>query len=208
MKTIILKINKSKPEAGKLKQAAEVLKNGGVIVFPTDTVYGIAASAFDAKAREKIYNLKGRSFSKPLTLMVPDLNMLGLLAELPKKAKKITDKFWPGPLTLILPATHYGSIVMGGRKDLGLRIPADTVVAGILKYSNFPLATTSANPSGKNSAKTGREATDYFDGKVDLILDAGRCAHSTESTVIDMLNFPYIVVREGALPSKKLLEHI
>jgi len=206
MKTKVIKISRVRPAAAQLATVADVLRRGGIVVFPTDTVYGIAVNAFDAQARKKVYALKGRSYRKPLTIMVPDAVCVRLLADVSKDAAKIMEKFWPGPLTLVLPATHFGSIVMNGRNNIGIRIPDDKIVAGLLSASRLPLATTSANPSRQKSARTGSEAVRYFDGKADIILDAGPCPHKKESTVIDMLHFPYVVLREGSLPSKKLLE--
>ena len=207
-RTRVFKISRKRPAAAQLAMAADVLCRGGVVVFPTDTVYGVAVNAFDARARKKVYALKGRSYSKPLTIMVPDIACARMFAEVSKDAGNFMEKFWPGPLTLVLPATHFGSIVMNGRNNIGIRIPDDKVVAGILSAARLPLATTSANPSHHKSARTGDEAARYFDGKVDMILDAGPCPHKMESTVIDMLHFPYVVLREGSLPSKKLLQYL
>jgi L-threonylcarbamoyladenylate synthase len=208
MKTVVLKIDRKKPDVQVLAQAADVLRRGGVIVFPTDTVYGFAASAFNIEAQRTVYRLKGRSYRKPLVIMPPDITAARHLAETGRDGLKLMKEFWPGALTLILPATALGRIVMGGRQDLGLRIPDAPVVLQLLAQCRFPLATTSANPSSKPSAKTGAEAMKYFDGKVDLVLDAGRCDIGKESTVIDMIKFPYVVLREGCFPSKKLLAHI
>jgi len=206
MHTIILKINKNKPEAEKLRQAAEVLKSGGVIVIPTDTVYGLAAGAFSAQAQKKIYSLKGRSFRKPLILMPPEVNSLGLLAEIPEKAGKLIKKFWPGPLTLVLSTTELGRIVSGGRTDIGSRIPDSKIVLSLLKFCGFPILTTSANSSGRRSAKTGGEAAKYFKGKVELIIDCGECGTGRESTVVDVRHFPGTVIREGCLPKQDILK--
>ncbi|HBU70339.1 MAG TPA: threonylcarbamoyl-AMP synthase [Elusimicrobia bacterium] len=208
MRTSLIKIPRSRPSAAKLKEAVSALEKGGVVIFPTDTVYGMAANAFNAAARKKIYALKGRHFTKPLILMVPNIAAASLVAEVPHKAIKIAKKFWPGPLTLIFPTSTHGKMVMGGRKDVGVRIPDDSVAGMLLKLCPFPLATTSANPSGKESAVDAKTAEKYFGGKLDLIIDSGACRHARESTVIDMVHFPYVVIREGCLPSKKLLKYI
>lgn len=206
MKTEVLKINKRNPEKSKVKKAADVLENGGIIVFPTDTVYGLAAGAFNLKAQKKIYKLKGRNFRKPLILMANDLKSLLNFVEINEDAKKLIEKFWPGPLTIVLPTTHLGKIAMGGRKDAGIRIPKDNIVSMLVKSFGFPIATTSANISGKPSSRKVSEALKYFKGKVDLILDGGECKVGKESSVIDMQKFPYVIVRKGCVPGHELLE--
>jgi len=208
MKTIILNIDKNKPEPGRLAQAADALRSGGVIVIPTDTVYGLAASAFSAAAQKRIYALKGRSFRKPLILMPPDLHSLKSIANIPAGAGKLIKKFWPGPLTIVLATTELGRMVSAGRKDLGARIPASTVVQALLKLCGFPILTTSANPSGKPSAKSGDEASGYMKGRVELIIDCGECEIGKESTVVDVTHYPGTVVREGCLNKKDILKCI
>jgi L-threonylcarbamoyladenylate synthase len=208
MKTIILKIDKNKPEADKLKQAAEVLKTGGVVVIPTDTVYGLAANAFSVAAQKKIYSIKGRSFRKPLILMPPDLNSLKSIAHIPERSGKLIKKFWPGPLTVVLATTELGKLVSGGRSDIGVRIPASDIVRALLKVCGFPILTTSVNLSGKPSAKSGGEAAKYMNGKVELVIDCGRCDLGRESTVVDITHFPGTVIREGCLSKKDILKCI
>src|SRR3954469_19557132 len=115
METKIIKIDRKKPDPVALKQAADAITAGGVIVFPTDTVYGMAAGAFYADSQKRIYELKGRSERKPLILMSPDITSLECLVEISDRARRIMEQFWPGPLTLILPTTELGKMVMGGR---------------------------------------------------------------------------------------------
>ena len=208
MKAIVLKINKKKPEKEKLKQAVHALCDGGVIVIPTDTVYGLAASAFNISAQRAIYRLKGRSYRKPLVVMAGNIKSIEPLVEISRDAQRLMKKFWPGPLTIILPTTPLGRILMGGRHDCGIRIPDDDAVLHLIRAFTYPIATTSANPSGKPSAKTGDDALKYFGSKVHMIIDCGKSHIGKESTVIDMIKFPYVVVREGALPKKKIHEHL
>ena len=137
-----------------------------------------------------------------------DVKPLESLVEISDDARKLMKKFWPGPLTLVLPTTRLGKIVMGGRNDIAVRIPEDNTVLSLLKIFGSPIATTSANPSSKASIKKGQDVVKVFKGKIDVILDAGECSIGKESTVIDMIKFPYIVVREGCLPSKKLLDFL
>jgi len=206
MKTQVIKLSKN--NKNKLKQVAEILKNGGVAVIPTDTVYGLAVNAFNTAAKKKIYRLKGRSFRKPLILMVPDAKALGCLVEIPAKARALMKRYWPGPLTIVFSANHVGKLLMGGRANVGVRIPKDKTVLALLKITGFPLATTSANPSGGESSKDAKAAGRYFKGKVDVIIDSGKSQLGRESTVLDMTHFPFTVVRDGVLPKKELLKYI
>jgi len=208
MKTQIIKVSAKKIELSKLSKAADVLKNGGIVVFPTDTVYGIAANAFDLKAHKKIYRIKGRAFNKPLIIMAGSLKEIACVAGLTETAQSLAKEFWPGPLTMILPATQTGAMVMGGRSNLGTRVPDCRVARAMLKLCDFPIATTSANKSGKESAKSGKEAVKCFKGKVDMIIDAGVCKKGRESTVIDVTHFPFLVVREGCLSKRHLEKHL
>jgi L-threonylcarbamoyladenylate synthase len=204
MKTLILKIDKNKPDTDKLRQVAEVLKSGGVAVIPTDTVYGLAAGVFETKAQKRIFALKGRSYRKPLILMPRDTASFRCIAEMPEQARKLAGKFWPGPLTLVLPVTELGKLVSGGRADIGVRIPDSKLVLALVKLCGFPLLTTSANPSDKPSAKTGAQAEKYFKGKADVIINAGSCALGRESSVVGATHFHCNVIREGCISSKDL----
>jgi L-threonylcarbamoyladenylate synthase len=189
------------------KIAAEVVKGGGIAIVPTDTVYGFAINAFNIKAQKMVYKIKGRSYNKPLILMVPDIESARILVEIPQKAMVIARKFWPGQLTLILPTTNMGKILSGGRKDLGIRIPNSKFMLRFLKEIGGPIFTTSVNASGKKSAKNVNEILD-FKGTVNIIVDGGQCKFSFESTVIDMLKFPYVIIRRGCFDINKLLKYI
>ncbi|MCL2335100.1 MAG: L-threonylcarbamoyladenylate synthase [Endomicrobia bacterium] len=189
------------------KKAAEVIKAGGVAVVPTETVYGFAADAFNVQAWKTIYQLKGRSYKKPLIVMTPDIESVRALVDIPDKALKIAKKFWPGQLTLIFPTTELGKILSGGRSDLGVRIPEHEFMLQLLKEVNRPLFTTSVNVSGKKSAKKFVEVLS-FDGKADILVDGGECRFSFESTVIDMVKFPYMIIRKGCLDTNEILKLI
>jgi L-threonylcarbamoyladenylate synthase len=189
------------------KKAAEVVKRGGIAVVPTETVYGFAVDAFNIEAQKMIYKIKGRNFKKPLVAMTPDIESARILVDIPQKALIIAKKFWPGRLTLIFPTTLTGKILSGGRDNLGVRIPDDEFMLKFLKETGKPVMTTSANVSNKKSAKTFKE-TLQFDAAADIIVDGGKCKFSLESTVIDMVKFPYIVIRKGCLDTKEILKYI
>ncbi|MDR3253866.1 MAG: threonylcarbamoyl-AMP synthase, partial [Endomicrobium sp.] len=186
---------------------AEIIQNGGIAIVPTETVYGFAVNVFNIKARKAVYNIKGRNYNKPLIVMAPDIRSLKVVVEIPEKALEIAKKFWPGQLTLIFPSTEIGQILSGGRKNLGVRIPDNKFMLKLLKELDMPIFTTSVNISDKTSAKNINE-TLRFDGFVDIIIDGGQCKFSFESTVIDMVKFPYVVIRKGCLDINEILKYI
>ncbi|WP_413854146.1 L-threonylcarbamoyladenylate synthase [Candidatus Ruminimicrobium bovinum] len=207
MKTEFVKINKQNNNEI-IETVNRVLKNKGIVVLPTDTVYGLMTSVFNFDGQKQIYKLKNRSMKKPLILMSDNIKTLKRFVSFPKKTEKIVMNFWPGQLTLILPTTELGKLLTGGRDNLGVRIPNCKILLDIMAKYDIPLMTTSANISGKESAKNQETAVEYFNNKIDLIVDGGKCDYSFESTVIDMVKFPYVVIRKGCLDCKKLLEYI
>jgi L-threonylcarbamoyladenylate synthase len=189
------------------KKTSEIIKNGGIAIVPTETVYGFAVDAFNIEAQKTVYRIKGRNYKNPLILMISDIKNLMILVKISKKALEIVRRFWPGQLTLIFPTTDMGKILSGGRKDLGVRIPNNEFMLELLKEIDGPIFTTSVNISTEKSSKNIDEVLD-FDGIVDIIIDGGRCEFSSESTIIDMVQFPYVVIRDGCLDANKLLKYI
>lgn len=189
-----------------ISRAAEILRNGGLVAVPTETVYGLAGNGLDPAAVEKIYEVKGRPEQKPLSLMVPGKEAIAEYCEdVPPGAYVLAEKFWPGPLTIVLKAkSHIPSIVLAGGHTVGLRCPDQADTLALLKECALPLAAPSANPSGAESPKTASAVAAYFDGAIEAILDGGECALGTESTVIDMTVSPFRVLRQGALPEEAI----
>ncbi len=188
---------------GSISVAADILKSGGLVAVPTETVYGLAANGFDENAVSKIYEVKGRPEIKPLSLMVPNLESIDKLCEdIPKAAYILADVFWPGPLTIVLKSKKtVPDIVRAGGNTVGLRCPDHPQLQELLHSIDFPLAAPSANPSGEKSPTSAREVIGYFNGKIDGIIDGGECALGKESTIIDLTKTPYTILREGAVPS-------
>jgi len=204
--TIIVKVNSAYPEKEKIQQAVEVIKNGGLVIFPTDTVYGIGANAFLSEAVKKIYQVKGRTFKKPLILLLENQGQVyPLVSEISEEAKKIIKKYWPGPLSLIFKASPLGTILTGGLKTIALRIPDNKIALSMIKTAGVPLATTSANLAGKKSPIRARETVKDFKNKVDLIVDAGVTKYQVESTILDLSVYPYQIIREGYIKKYEIL---
>lgn len=187
--------------SGRISDAADILKAGGLVAVPTETVYGLAANGFDAIAVSKIYEVKGRPEAKPLSLMVAGVDAIDMLCrEVPKAAYVLAEVFWPGPLTIVLKAKDtIPDIVRAGGDTVGLRCPDHPQLQELLGAVNFPLAAPSANPSGEKSPVKAEEVLLYFNGKIEGIIDGGECTLGKESTIIDLSKTPYTVLREGAV---------
>lgn len=183
-----------KPTRAGLQRAAQLLRSGAVIAFPTDTVYGLGASADDEVARKRIYTIKGRPVGMPLILMVAAESQLEGYVHVDSRAEAMMRKWWPGPLTLILHAIGGGT--------LGVRIPQHKVALGLLRHAG-PLMTTSANLHGAEPAMTAEEAAQL--PGVMAVLDGGAAPGGTASTVVDLTGPDPHVLREGAIPKPELL---
>ena len=185
-----------------ISSAARIIRAGGLVAVPTETVYGLAGNGLDEKAVEEIYEVKGRPAVKPLSLMVPDAGaMQAYCEEVPPAAYTLAEKFWPGPLTIVLKSRDIvPDIVRAGGETVGLRCPDHPLTLELLRKAQKPLAAPSANPSGAPSPKTAGEVLAYFDGKIDAVIDGGPCGLGRESTIIDLTQMPYRILRQGALP--------
>ena len=188
--------------------AAEIIQSGGLVAVPTETVYGLAANGLDAVAVERIYEVKGRPETKPLSLMVPGKEALTLYGrDVPSSAYVLAERFWPGPLTIIVKAAPgIPDIVLAGGDTVGLRCPDSEKTLALLKKCGLPLAAPSANPSGAESPKRLEQVAEYFDGQIEGIIDGGPCGIGKESTIIDLTVSPYRILRQGALPAEAIQE--
>ena len=195
-------------EQEELKEAAALLRAGQLVAVPTETVYGLAGNGLDETAVEQIYEVKGRPQVKPLSLMVPDaLAMERCCREVPPQAHALAKHFWPGPLTIVLWSKDLvPAIVRAGGETVGLRCPDHPMTLELLRLSGIPFAAPSANPSGEPSPKTAEEVEAYFDGKIAAIVDGGPCGLGKESTILDMSQRPFRILRQGALPAEKIAD--
>ena len=192
----------------KIEDAAQIIRAGGLVAVPTETVYGLAGNGLNEKAVSEIYEVKGRPTVKPLSLMVPDESAMELYCEdVPPQAHALAKRFWPGPLTIVLKAKpEIPSIVLAGGTTVGLRCPDHPLTLSLLKSCGLPLAAPSANPSGEPSPKTAEQVLGYFDGRIDAGIDGGPCGLGRESTLIDMSRTPYRILREAALHEETVAE--
>lgn len=188
------------------EEVIRILKNGGLVGVPTETVYGLAACALDETAVHAIYEVKGRPEVKPLSVMVSGKeDMERYCEQIPKAAYTLAEMFWPGPLTIVLKSRDViPSLVRAGGETVGLRCPDHPLTLELLKCSRLPLAAPSANPSGEKSPQTASEVLRYFDRKIEGVLDGGECSVGVESTIIDLSRTPYRILRNGALGEEEI----
>lgn len=188
--TEIIKINATEPEKEMVSSAAMHIKSGGLVVFPTETVYGIGANAFDANACSKIFKVKGRPADNPLIVHVSSFEMAEEIGIIPKDYAIAIKKVWPSPITFIVKTRKdFPKEVTTGLDTVAIRMPAHPVALGLIKASGVPIAAPSANPSKKPTATNASQAIKYFDGKVDCIIDSDRSFFGVESTIINLDGF-------------------
>jgi L-threonylcarbamoyladenylate synthase len=200
---LILRLEKGRLPAAATKEASRILKTGGLVLFPTDTVYGLGVNALDPAARRKLYALKGRAPSKPLPVLVESLSAASHLAQFGLSARALARAFWPGSLTLVLKATAVGRRAAGGSDTIGLRVPDPPGLRRILKAAGVPMAATSANRSGCPECQDVPDALRQFRGRLDLILDDG-ARRGKPSSVVDLAGEGPVLLRAGKLSWRKI----
>jgi len=202
----VIHIDQEKPSAEAINLAAAVLRNGGIVVFPTETVYGIGASSASCFGPQEIIDIKARPKSKPLPWLVEDDQALDVYGvEVPPYAHNIAEKFWPGALTIVVKAQDI--VAPEFRDDRGtvaLRCPDHEVVMELIQASGGPIITTSANTSGKPPAGSFEELEERIVASADLTLDGGETRHGIASTVVDCTGVEPLVTRDGAIPAEEI----
>jgi L-threonylcarbamoyladenylate synthase len=187
-----------------INESLRVLSNGGIFIFPTDTVYGIGCSAFHSQAIERIFITKGRDFNKALPILIGSHEQLTMIAEsINPIAKKLMQTFWPGPLTIIVCKNPLLPKKLTSSDTVGIRMPNHPWLLNLIKISG-PLASTSANPSGKLEARNVNEVLITLDGKIDLIIDGGQCSSALPSTVVDCHGTEIKILREGPISAGEI----
>lgn len=207
MKTILQTISKTNPTKKELQKAADILQNGGLVAFPTETVYGLGGDGLREDAAKKIYEAKGRPSDNPLIIHIADIESLSrLTASISDKARILAEKFWPGPLTMIFPKSPevpYGTT--GGLDTVAVRMPAHPAALALIRESGVLIAAPSANTSGRPSPTKASHVKEDLDGKIDMILDGGTVGIGIESTIVDMTQDPPMILRPGYI-TKSMLE--
>ncbi len=209
MNTEIVKIDIKNIDMELINKAGELLKKGGLVAFPTETVYGIGANALNEKAIKNIYAAKGRPSDNPLIIHIGDRDVISLYAkEIPEQAIKLMDAFWPGPLTLIFKKTEAISRnITGGLDTVAIRFPSNPVAAAIIQSAGVPVAAPSANISGRPSPTRARHVIEDLSGRVDMIIDGGNAVIGLESTVVDVTGEIPLILRPGSV-TRAMLERV
>jgi L-threonylcarbamoyladenylate synthase len=189
-----------------LSRAAEILRGGGLVALPTETVYGLGANALSSAAVESIFAAKQRPSWDPVIVHICDEAMLdGLVTDVPERARRLMKAFWPGPLTLLLPRTAaVPDAVTAGRPLMGVRMPAHPVALELIRRAGVPIAAPSANLFAHTSPTTAAHVLDDLDGRIDAVVDAGPTVHGVESTVLDPCQSPMVIYRPGAVTSVQI----
>jgi L-threonylcarbamoyladenylate synthase len=206
IRTRLIKLSPINPERSKIALAAKILRNGGLVAFPTETVYGVGSNALDPIAIKRIYSAKGRPADNPLIIHIAEIEDLKDISKaINRKILKLAEKFWPGPLTLVLPKSNLvPKIATGGMDTIAVRMPDHNIARSLIRLSGVPIAAPSANISGRPSPTRASHVIEDLWGKVDMIIDGGKTAIGLESTVLDMTSSVPVLLRPGGLPLEKL----
>ncbi|MCS6777324.1 MAG: L-threonylcarbamoyladenylate synthase, partial [Chloroherpetonaceae bacterium] len=208
MRTRVLPVNPVHPEPGAIAQGADCLRAGGLVAFPTETVYGLGASALDAAAVARIYAAKGRPAHNPVIVHVADVvQARSLVTEWPEQADLLAARFWPGPLTLVLPRNaQVPDIVAAGGPTVAIRWPAHPVAQALIRAAGVPVAAPSANRSMHISPTRAEHVLRGLTGKIDLVLDGGPTPGGIESTVLDVTAMPPRLLRPGLVTAGQIAQ--
>ncbi len=209
MITIFEKIDSDNINMDLIEKAAGILRKGGLVAFPTETVYGLGADGLNASACKKIYEAKGRPSDNPLILHIGNISQLkDIVCDIPECAVKIIDRFWPGPVTLVFRKKPIvPDSVSGGLNTVAVRFPSNPVARAIINAAKTPVAAPSANTSGKPSPTRAKHVLHDMDGKIDMIIDGGSCEVGLESTIVDVTGKKPVILRPGGI-TKEMLEEV
>ncbi len=202
IKTKVLLVDPDKPERNVTGEAAKIIKTGGIVSFPTETVYALGADAYNQDMVAKIYRIKRRDRAKPFSVFLKGTEDVRKVVDfVTPDAEKLMDKFWPGPLTLVFKSTNPKlSLVLAGRDKLGIRVSPSKLVARLLEETRAPITATSANISGKKSCVAANRVFYFFNGRIELILDGGKSKVFLPSTVLDVSEEEVSLIRLGHIP--------
>jgi L-threonylcarbamoyladenylate synthase len=193
----IIKIDGTNPNYDKIRIARMAMKKGSIIIYPTDTVYGIGANVFDEKAILKVFSIKKRALNKPLSICISRIEDIKQVAQMDVRAETVIRNLLPGPFTIILKKNdNISSLLTAGSDKIGIRIPDNSICMDLSK--EFPITSTSANLSGYDIPESVEGVLKQLGSSIDIMMDAGICKHGIPSTVIDMTVYPPKVLREGA----------
>lgn len=203
-KTEIIFADPDNPPGEQIARAAGILLSGGIIGFPTETVYGLGADAENPEALKLLYAVKGRDMKQPTSILISRKEDLGLFAsEISREAEALSENFWPGPLTIIFRASPgVSGILTAGTGTIAIRMPGSRLCLALIEKAGAAVTAPSANPRGEPPAETADEVMNYFRGKIDLVIDGGRSPQKIPSTIVDATGNDISVIREGLIPAE------
>ena len=210
METILKKIDMSCLSSGDLREAAEFIRQGKLVAFPTETVYGLGGNAYDSTASARIYAAKGRPSDNPLIVHISEFSEIEpLVKEVPDVARALADRFWPGPLTMILEKSErIPKETTGGLDTVAIRMPSHPIANMLIKEAGVPIAAPSANASGRPSTTKAEHVIEDLSGRIDMIIDGGSSDIGLESTIVDLTVNPALILRPGYITIEMLREVI
>ena len=183
-----------------IAETAVAIQSGHLVVFPTDTVYGVGCNPFDEQAVARLFAVKGRPLYKGIPILLADITDLDKVAQsIPPLAQQLIDRFWPGPLTVIVPKRPELPEAISDNEGIAVRIPDNLVARAVIRAAGGAVAATSANQTGEPAAQTGQQALNALDGKVSIVLDGGPTDQSMASTVVDCMHEPFRILRSGPI---------
>ena len=210
METIIKKIDPNNMTSDDFSEAAALLREGKLVAFPTETVYGLGGNAYDSTASARIYAAKGRPSDNPLIVHISSFEEITpLVKDIPEKARALADRFWPGPLTMILfKSDKVPKETTGGLDTVAIRMPSHPIANRLIKEAGIPIAAPSANASGRPSTTKAEHVIEDLDGRIDMIIDGGSSDIGLESTIVDLTVSPVLILRPGYITIEMLREVI
>lgn len=206
MKTVILRVDANSPDKSAIDAAAQAIRRGALVAFPTETVYGLAADALNLEAVARVFEVKGRPANNPLPVQVASERDIPQVAvDIPYVAAELIRRFMPGPLTIVLRASpDVPDLVTAGTGTVGVRIPDHPVALELLRSAAIPIVAPSANPSGEPPPTSAEEVLAYLGGRIEYLLDAGPSQIRIASTVVDLTSTPPRILRHGAISDEEL----
>lgn len=210
MLTRVLKTDKHRPSRKVLEEAVAVLKSGGLVAFPTETVYGLGADAFNENAVLRIFKAKKRPPDNPVIVHISNMDMLSEVSpNIPQRAERLVRELWPGPLTIVIPRSQkIPPVVSAGLETVAVRMPAHNVALDLIECLGSPIAAPSANLSGRPSPTNARDVYEDLGGSIDMIIDAGETFIGVESTVVRVTESRSVVLRPGPVPLEVLRKYL
>ncbi len=206
--TEVFTVNPRDPDPDAIAKAAEYMRKGRVIAYPTETFYGLGAPVGNEKAIKELYKLKQRDYGLPIAILVEDMEMLGrVVTEISESARQLIRSFWPGPLTILFPASKsISKSLMTNTGKIGVRISSHPVATAIVRELGSPITTTSANLSSFPPSLNVKHIRNYFKDRLPCIIDAGECEPSRGSTVVDVAEDTMAIVRDGAISADDVIK--